>query len=460
MGDERRLVEAAYQHPLNRSLHRSPQNSAATRLGIHAFWKELGRTVAHSLSVGHGTLLPRLGVISLLRPPPDTTWQRSPVFVVDKVFAAENCMQGMLQGQGTKQPRREPLQHTPHSWSAWGSSPVAIEQPHPLNFIAIGISCGMSKDHARHIWNVLTRCIGDFCREPAGALLKLDPVGALLCDKGLLEFHFDMKFCRTAGINTPQKGPRRALPIVDPFPSPEELTESEQGHQRRVSEVVTPPSSLSSSMEDDSDDDDSRCSIPDSGPSHALCSALPPSNYGAVTVANGEPFAGCSKPISTEGSWLKLEKRLAPTSLQTAKLNRMCRILDAFALLDRQDKGHIKAHDLTIGFNKHFQLKTHKDEACSVVSFLSKTRPDEISRAEFVRAFIHWERVCLVDQDQQKVEDKIAAVPLFSDTDEKTRLQLANKMHRTVLPAETVVVRKGETGGEMFFIVRTVCVSP
>jgi Ca2+-binding EF-hand superfamily protein/CRP-like cAMP-binding protein len=232
------LMEAAYQHRLNTQSY--DPLGVVPRDAFARLWRGIGDHTAERLASGRGVQLPRLGTISLLRPPdgfPDAA--TSPIFLVDPKFAA---------AQGIARFDPKPVQHMvrnhPYSWAGQGQH-NAVGPGHALNFSALSTACGQNRDRTRRMYDILVSCIGDSVREPLEDALPLPPLGELRCGRGALELAFDDAFCQQMGVQPPALSPRHKKTAPDRRAS--SLGDDRGQRPRRASGAVTPPSSRSSS---------------------------------------------------------------------------------------------------------------------------------------------------------------------------------------------------------------------
>lgn len=165
-------------------------------------------------------------------------------------------------------------------------------------------------------------------------------------------------------------------------------------------------------------------------------------------------------------STIVAENRPKLADEQRDKTHRLCRVLDVFSVLDESGSGLIKDFDLVLGINKQFDIHLSKDEGRELVYFLSKGAEDgAVSRVDFARAYVSWERLCSIDDQKKGIRDFIAMVPMFHKLADpqyfggslaeprKIVKMLAQMMKKMVVAPRTVIIRKGEVGNEMFFLI-------
>ena len=188
-------------------------------------------------------------------------------------------------------------------------------------------------------------------------------------------------------------------------------------------------------------------------------------------LASKEPTASAMQPQSKAAvvqytPAIVQENRRSLNDDQRASTHRLCRVLDVFSAFDKRKVGAIKDFDLVLEINNLFGIHISKDEGRQLVSFLSKGTEDAaVTRVDFVRAYMSWERLCSIGDQKKSIKDFITMVPMFSRLADpqyfggsltqprKFMKMIAQLMEEVNVPPRTLIIRKGDVGDKMFFLV-------
>eukprot|EP01043_Picozoa_sp_COSAG02_P017913 COSAG02_NODE_823_length_16754_cov_69.933353_6_plen_1425_part_00 len=305
------LLEAAYQHRFN--THSYDPQGVIPRDAFARLWRAIGEHSAEQLAAGRGVQLPRLGSISLLRPPagfPDG--ETSPIFLVDQKFASEH---------GISRFEPKPVQHMirnhPYSWAGQGQH-NAVGPAHQLNFAALSTSCGQSRERTRRIYDIIVSCIGESICEQLNDVLPIPPLGELRCGQKSLELVFDSAFCQQIGV---KPAPLSARQTSASLQQAESRGDERAPRRRRASHAITPPSTRSSSRSSSRISDHSLLS---QSPAVQFCEEdmayfeqeLPPES-GASDLPPAVPSPTCISGLRPAGYKVNLESKQSIIGDQT-----------------------------------------------------------------------------------------------------------------------------------------------
>jgi CRP-like cAMP-binding protein/Ca2+-binding EF-hand superfamily protein len=364
----------------------------------------------------------------------------------------------------------------PQAWAGRGycapASTSATARTHLLNFAQLGSAIARAQGRTyeraciRRAYEHVIEVLADYVMH-SRVVLRLPHVGGWTMNTGRVEFLLESSFCQRA-----KAFPERTLEHVH-------IVSAYETHEPAVASVAaaaaaaaaapapatTPPSPSGYSdvtvtdidVQDEHlphrDDggvytDSSHGSVVSSGQRSELRDQLAPTHA-------DEPAHIANHQASELGTLLTAESKRQLTSQEGTQLHRICRVLDVFAAFDSKNTGALKDHDVTVGLREHFGMRLSRDEAKDLFAFLARNNGGKLSRQEFVRAYLNWERVCSIEEQAQSASSLLRKVPLLqpliADQPEFAGI-LAQKLQRTSVCAGDLVISKGDIGNAMYFV--------